>query len=208
MREFLATKAFGEKVNLDDPVMIKAISSNVAQYVTVKTFVNVLRALVVEELKPRLLNEGRQLSGTQPFPFSRPTCDSNKTVFNLVPCDNEFEKKFAKFLDGACDVTAFAKLPEPFGFAIEYTDAVSNLRYYEPDFVAVLSGGAHYLVETKGREDVDVAHKDRAALIWCENATMLTGTAWNYIKVPQKEFDKLEPTQFSDLLVFGNTRLI
>jgi len=72
----------------------------------------------------------------------------------------------------------------------------------------VLSDGAHYLVETKGREDVDVAHKDRAAQIWCENATLLTSTHWEYIKVPQKEFDKLEPTQFSDLLVFASARLI
>jgi type III restriction enzyme len=38
VREFLETKAFGEEVALDDPVMIKAISSNVAQYVTVKSF--------------------------------------------------------------------------------------------------------------------------------------------------------------------------
>lgn len=81
-------------------------------------------------------------------------------------------------------------------------------RDYEPDFVVVLSNRAHYLVETKGREDVDVAHKDRAAQIWCENATKLTDTAWGYIKVPQKEFDKLEPTPFSDLLVFAPARLI
>jgi len=208
VREFLETKAFGQKVNLDSPIMIEAISSNVAQYVTVKTFVEALRNLVVEELEPHLLNEGRKLSDTQPFPFSRPTCEASKTVFNLVPCDNEFEKKFAKFLEDASDVTAFAKLPEQFGFAIEYTDAVSNLRYYEPDFVAVLFNGAHYLVETKGREDVDVAHKDRAAQIWCENATLLTSTAWEYIKVPQKEFEKLEATQFSDLSVFANAKLI
>lgn len=208
VREFLEMKAFGVKVDLEDHAMIKAISTNVVQYVTVKTFVNALRALVVEELEPQLLNAGRKLSDTIPFPFSRPTLDAKKTVFNLVPCDNDFEKMFAKFLEGANDVAAFAKLPEPFGFAIEYTDAVSNLRYYQPDFVVVLSNGSHYLVETKGREDVDVAHKDRAAQIWCENATMLTGIAWDYIKVPQKELDKLQPTQFSDLLVFASARLI
>ena len=30
-------------------------------------------------------------------------------------------------------------------------------------------------METKGLEDVNVAGKDRAAHIWCENATRLTG---------------------------------
>ncbi len=36
VREFLETKAFGQRVNLNDPALIKAISSNVAHYVTVK----------------------------------------------------------------------------------------------------------------------------------------------------------------------------
>ncbi len=44
VREFLETRAFGEPVDLDEPAMIKAISTNVAQYVTVKTFVKALRA--------------------------------------------------------------------------------------------------------------------------------------------------------------------
>ena len=95
-----------------------------------------------------------------------------------MPCDNEFEKEFAQFLQNADDVERFAKLPEQFGFAIEYTDSAGNLRYYEPDFVAVTSDGTHYIVETKGLEDVNVAHKDRAAQFWCENATKLTGKPW------------------------------
>ena len=203
MREFLETRAFGEPVDLDDPVILQAINTNVAQYVTVQTFVKALRPLVVEELEPRLIDEGRRLSETRPFPYSRPTLPASKTVFNLTPCGNEFEKAFAKFLEDAPDVARFAKLPEAFGFAIEYTDASNNLRYYEPDFVAVTATGVHYLVETKGREDVDVANKDRAAVLWCENATRLTEVEWQYIKVPQKEFEKLQPDEFSDLLVFA-----
>ena len=207
VREFLQTRAFGEEVNLDEPAMIKAISSNVAHYVTVKAFVAALRGLVVEELSPRLVRADRKLSETAPFPYSRKTLDAPNTVFNLVTCENGFEYDFARFLKDASDVAAFAKLPEQFGFAIEYTDAVGNLRYYEPDFVARLTDGAHYLAETKGREDVDVAHKDRAAQIWCENATLLTGTDWRYLKVPEKEFKKLQPTEFGDLAVFGAGRL-
>jgi type III restriction enzyme len=201
VREFLETKAFGERINLDDPAWLKAISSNVAQYVTVQTFVKALRALIVQELEPKLIHAGRKLSETPPFPYSRSTLNARKTVFNRVPCDNEFEKRFAQFLENARDVLAFAKLPEQFGFSIEYTDSVGNLRYYEPDFVAVLSNGSHYLIETKGREDPDVSHKDHAARLWCENATRLTSTSWAYLKVLQSEFEGLLPTEFSDLLV-------
>src|SRR5437764_7710106 len=103
VREFFEHTAFGERVELDGAAMVKAIGSNVAQYVTVKTFVEALRKLVVEELQPQLLNAGRPLSETQPFPWSRPTLTAAKCIYNLVPCDNEFEKEFAKFLQSVGD---------------------------------------------------------------------------------------------------------
>ena len=37
---------------------------------------------------------------------------------------------------------------------------------------------------------------------WCENATMLTGTEWSYLKVPQKDFEGLQADEFADLMVF------
>jgi len=44
-----------------------------------------------------------------------------------------------------------------------------------------------------------VARKDAAATLWCENATALTGTTWRYLKVPQRDFAKLQPADISDL---------
>ena len=201
VREFLEKKAFGATVNLNEPGMVKAIGSNVAQYVTVKTFVDALGKLVVEQLQPQLLHAGRPLSETPPFPWSRPTLAAQKCVFNLVPCDNDLERDFAQFLQNAGDVERFAKLPPQFGFAIEYMDNMSNLRYYEPDFVAATADAVHYIVETKGLEDVNVINKDRAAQLWCENASSLTGKPWAYLKVRQKEFTSLQPSSFIDLLV-------
>ncbi len=201
VREFLETKAFGERVDLDDPVIIKAISNKVVHYVTVKTFVQALRSLVVEQLEPELRNAGRKLSETSPFPWSRPTVSASRTVFNLVACDNKFEVEFSEFLEDAADVWAFAKVPELFGFAIEYTDSAGNLRYYRPDFVVAASDKSFWVVETKGREDVDVRFKDLAAKIWCENATLLTEKEWKYLKVPEDEFKQLQPDEFADLSV-------
>ena len=154
---------------------------------------------------PKLVST-RRLSETPAFPFSRPVFPARKTVYNLVACSNNFEDEFARFLQAARDVQAFAKLPSQFGFTIEYTDSKTSLRYYEPDFVAVLDHGGHRLIETKGREDPDVAHKDRAAGLWCENATLLTGQDWQYLKVPQAGFEKLQPDSFSDLVPFMQPR--
>jgi type III restriction enzyme len=208
VREFLETKAFGEPVTLNEPAMIKAISSNVAQYVTVKTFVEALRKMVIAELEPQLLHTGRPLSETPPFPWSRATFAADKCIFNLVPCDNEFEKEFAKFLQSAPDVQRFAKLPEQFGFAIEYTDSGGNLRYYEPDFIVLCSDGIHYIVETKGLEDTNVANKDRAAQLWCENTTRLADNPWSYLKVLQTAYKQLQPTRFEDLFVLDQKKLL
>lgn len=208
VREFLETKAFGAPVELNEPAIIKAISSNVAQYVTLKTFVEALRKLVISELEPQLLHAGRPLSETVPFPWSRATLVADKSIFNLVPCENEYEKEFARFLQKAEDVQRFAKLPEQFGFTIEYTDNMGNLRFYEPDFVVLTSDGTHFIAETKGLEDVNVANKDRAAQLWCENTTSLTGKPWAYVKVLQTAYKQLQPTRFEDLLVLDQKKLL
>jgi type III restriction enzyme len=76
------------------------------------------------------------------------------------------------------------------------------LRYYYPDFVVKTETGEMWLVETKGQESLEVAFKDRAAQMWFENATILTGQQWRYVKVPQKEYLKLQPVEFADLLTF------
>src|SRR6266480_4859461 len=79
---------------------------------------------------------------------------------------------------------------------------VANLRYYEPDFVAVLDNGDHYIIETKGREDPDVPRKDKAAVLWCQYASDLTNVKWQYLKIPYKDFTRLQPSDFADLDVF------
>jgi len=202
VREFLEHKAFGHRVDLEDPAVVKAISTQMAHYVCVSIFKKALQELTIEEQKPELLEPARMLSACQPFPWSRPVWEGQKCIFNLVPCDNDFEREFAKFLDNAGDVAGFAKLPRAFGFTIEYTDSNMNLRNYEPDFVAIDKSGVHWLLESKGQENLDVQRKDVAAIRWCENATALTGEQWKYLKVPQKEFEALQPSRLSDLRAF------
>ena len=200
--EFFENRAFGERVDLYSPVIVEAMNHRIAGYVVLDVFTRVLKDKIVEQLEPTIEGENRQLSSMQPFAFSRPVLEARKCVFNLVPCDNDFEYEFAKFLESAKDVVAFSKLPQQFGFSIEYTDNNANLRYYYPDFVVKNEFGEMWLVETKGQESLEVAFKDRAAKMWCENATKLTGEQWRYVKVPQKEYVKLQPVEFYDLLTF------
>lgn len=66
-----------------------------------------------------------------------------------------------------------------------------------------IAGGNIRFVETKGREDTGVANKDRAAAVWAESATQLTGQKWEYIKILQTKLNDLQPTEFSDCAYMG-----
>ena len=206
VREFFEQKAFGHTADMTDHEVVKAMSTPVAHYVCVDVFSKALKKMTITEQEPKLLEPERMLSSCQPFPWSRQVWEGVKTVFNLVPCDNGFERDFARFLDNASDVESFSKLPQPFGFSIEYTDGGMNLRSYYPDFVAVDQQGTRWLLESKGAETEDVAHKDAAATQWCENATQLSGTKWQYLKVPQKAFELLQPNRLQELKALAPAR--
>jgi type III restriction enzyme len=202
--EFFEHKAFGKSVDLNDKNVILAISSKIASYVVIKEFEKALREIVIEHKEPQLLSANRLLSTTPPFPTSKKILEAKKTIFNYTPCDNDFEYAFAKFLDKSEDIKAFVKLPEQFGFCIQYTDTVANIRNYFPDFIAIVDDNTNWIIETKGREDIEVRLKDNAAINWCKTATELTKGNWKYIKVPQKEFEQLHPDSFEELLAVLN----
>lgn len=203
LREFFELRFFDGRVDLDDIRVVRFMATPLTSHLTVKTFAKALRAVAVEEQAPRMLAPERWLSTCPPFPWSHLVHEAQKTPFNLVACDNEYERSFSRFLETATDVAAFAKLPMKFGFAIEYLDGAGSLRLYHPDWVARLTSGTCFLLETKGLVGVEVEQKDHAARQWCENATTLSGTKWKYRRVDQRAYEKLAPKYFSDLSALG-----
>ena len=81
---------------------------------------------------------------------------------------------------------------------------MANIRNYYPDFIAISADKSNWIIETKGREDIEVRMKDNAAINWCNTATQLTGENWQYIKVLQKEFEQLHPDNYEELLAAIN----
>ena len=203
VRDFLKYAAFGREVDLDSPQIRAAISKPLTQMLTIRVFSDALQEKLVQPQQPTLEGPGRRLSEVKPFTWSQIAPPCRKTIFNQVPCDNQFEADFARFLDQASDVVLFSKLPIQFGFAIPYIDTRGNSRNYYPDFVVVDKDKVSYVVETKGLEDVEVPKKDRSAAIWAEQATMLTGQEWRYVKVLQADFQELAPASFADCASWG-----
>ena len=73
-----------------------------------------------------------------------------------------FELSFAAFLEGAPDVSAFAKNYLAVGFKLDYVKADGDLSNYTPDFIVRTTDGTVWIVETKGREEIDVPAEDGA----------------------------------------------
>jgi len=106
----LRAKAFGRDVQLSSSPVLQALNEARVFVITNKVFLKLLRSKLTEERQPVIENIGRLLSTTPPFPFSSKITEARHTLFDLTPCGNEYEQSFARFLDAATDVKAFANL--------------------------------------------------------------------------------------------------
>jgi len=199
VKKYVVEKLFSEKVDLDDPRVLYQLSSPEVQQRLIKLFVDAFKDLTFVEREPEK-SDYIKLSDTRPFVWSRLVYSARRCIFNYVPCDNELERDFARFLDRAEDVYAFSKIVPKVGFFIEYRDSDGNLRLYYPDFIALLNNDDRWVIETKGREDIDVEFKDKRAILWCEDASRLTKKKWSYIRVDQKYFEKYNFKSVNELV--------
>lgn len=204
VRKYVSDRFFGEVVDLASPVVARTLARAEVASPLVQTLAEALGKHTSEEQKMEIKPEPIRLSDTRTFIWRRQITDAKKTIFNHVPCFNQFEADFAEFLDRAGDVAAFAKLAEWFtGFALEYLSSTGSVRLYYPDFLAKvqdLKGTTMWLVETKGWEDAEVSRKDAHAEWWCAQVSKQGRTSWKYAKVPYRTFQSVQLRTFSGLV--------
>ncbi len=211
VQQFIEHKLYGKTIDLSDPQIVKMISSPLVSSVVTRFFIKQLRPYKVEQHDATPQFELKPLSATAPFVWGKDAVAARHSVFNLTVVGNDLERRFAEFLDLAPDVQAFAKIPDQFGFSIEYTDGSISLRHYFPDFVArqvapdAPGGFIYWLIETKGLEGPEVPFKDRRAKIWAQQATALTRAQWRFLKVPDKQFKKAKPPTLAELAILVET---
>ncbi len=189
VKKYVVEKLFTEEISLDDPRVLYKLSSPVVQEKLIDLMVGAFKDLTFKEREPKKTDRIR-LSDMRPFVWSKLVYPANRCIFNYVPCDNDFEVDFAKFLDRAEDVKSFSSLHK-IGFFMEYRDSKGNFHpAYHPDFILETEKGEFFIIETKGRVDVDVQAKDNRAKVWCEDASQLTGSKWLFLRVNQDEFER------------------
>ena len=167
--------------------------------------------LTVERRTIEFENAEFKLSETKPFSWRRnlPPLEARKTVFNFVATYNDYERRFAEFLDGAKDIERFASLgtteqgESGSQFRVDYLKPSGAIGFYYPDWVAVQNtkdGEVYWIIETKGRVWEDTESKDKAMENWCKRVTEATGDDWRYQRVNQTDFDSCRATSLEDLI--------
>ena len=204
MREHLFTPS---PVNLEDPVVLRNLSEPDAGKILYDSFKTAMNALTIQEKGTVRIEDRIRLRQTRPFRTEhRPFLAAKKSVFTKIvgePHAGGFELSFAAFLETAPDVAAFAKNYLAVGFKLEYVKADGDLSTYTPDFIIRTADGIVWIIETKGREELDLPQKMSRLAQWCADATTASaedgGTTYRFIYVDQASFEKHPPKTFAAL---------
>ncbi len=210
VREYVATRCFGHAVDLDAERLRSHIARPELQEGIAKYLARRIAKLTVEHRAIEFERLDFRLSETKPFSWRRnlPPLEAKKTVFNYVATYNDFERRFAEFLDRASDVLRFSSLgtteqgESGTQFRVDYLKPSGAIGFYYPDWVVVqeIDGGeVNWIIETKGRAWEDTAAKDDAMRIWCERISVGIGAVWRFKRIDQSDFDRARPSRLADL---------
>ncbi|MBJ7900240.1 MAG: restriction endonuclease subunit R [Cyanobacteria bacterium RI_101] len=214
IQTFLEEILFEQKTTLFDTALVARLAdSDVGEHLRA-VFVPLIRSRATTSEERLTVEPPKSLNAWKPFQVTlserRPALEAAKTLFNLVTCNRELEVAVAKFCDRAPDVAAFAKNAGSQCLRIDYLANGDRLAFYTPDFFVRTIDGHYYLVETKGREDRDVPLKAKAAIAWCEAASLAPlsqvgrgaggeGIQWSYLYIPQGVFERMAGDTLAEL---------
>jgi type III restriction enzyme len=217
VRDFMREHLFSPSpVNLEDPVVLRNLSEPDAGKTLYDAFKKAINALTVQETGTTRIEDRIRLRDMRPFRTDyRAHLTATKCLFNKIvgePNSGGFELRFAAFLEDAPDVRAFAKNYLAVGFKLDYVKANGDLANYVPDFIVRDTGGTIWLVETKGREELDLPQKMARLKQWCADATDALADAdedifplaerpvgYAFVFVDQTSFEKHVPKTFAAL---------
>ena len=170
VRKYVATRCFGKTLDLEGKAVRSHLARQELQEGIARHLARKISELTIERRAIEFDKADFRLSQTKHFSWRRnlPPLEATKTVFNYVATYNNFERRFAEFLDKrAADVLRFAALgtteqgESGTQFRIDYLKPSGAIGFYHPDWVVVQNtaeGEVNWIVETKGRvwEDTEI----------------------------------------------------
>ena len=146
---------------------------------------------------------GSSFANTRPFLVKEQAfLVPKKSIFNKIVGDSSFELDVAAFLDGCPDIISFVKNSQSTSFRIEYQNADGSIANYIPDFIVKETENIVWVIETKGREDLDDPLKWERLKQWCRDASIHDeeGRAFSPLFVRKEDWERYQPALFQDLV--------
>ncbi|MBI4517930.1 MAG: DEAD/DEAH box helicase family protein [Deltaproteobacteria bacterium] len=197
LKRFMQAHLFDRPVDLDDLDVLRNLSEVEATRAILETFKAAVNALTVQDKGTTEIRDSIKLSKTRPFIVNdQPYIVPRRSIFNKV-VGNAFELEFAAFLDGCDDIIGFVKNSQSTGFRIEYRAADGGIRNYYPDFVVKETETDVWVIETKGREDIEDPRKWERLGQWCVDATAKEqARRFRPLFVRQEQWEQYRPKTF------------
>jgi type III restriction enzyme len=206
VKEFVSNYLFTQKVNLEDLNILKNFSELEATKTIRETFKKEINNLTIKDAGDAEIKNYIKISNSRPFVVhDNAYLIPKKSVFNKIVGDSHFELEFADFLEKCDDVISFTKNYYEIHFKIDYRNADGVISYYYPDFFVKTDNKTVYIIETKGREDLDDPLKIKRLEQWCIDANnRQKKIQYKMLYIKQENWEKYQPKNFKDLLdIFG-----
>ncbi|MEI6171253.1 MAG: type III restriction endonuclease subunit R, partial [bacterium] len=202
VKDFVRNELFDRPVELESPNTLRNLSEVAATKTLIDTFKKAINALTVQDKGDAEIRDTIKLRQTRPFVAKEQGyLVPKKSVFNRIIGDSPLELRFASFLEDCADVVSYAKNYLAVHFKLDYVNADGDVANYYPDFLVKLSSKRVVVVETKGREDVDVPLKMVRLRQWCEDINRVqSDVAYDFVYVDEESFEKYRPTSFRQLV--------
>jgi type III restriction enzyme len=123
-------------------------------------------------------------------------------IFNKTVCDNQFEEEIANLLARSKQIISFAKNPtrKPGAFKVEYQTSDGGIADYYPDFIVKQTDHDIWIIEAKGREDLEDPHKWERLKQWCADATARDGErTFRALFIHEQDWEKYHVKTFKEL---------
>jgi len=198
VQDFVRDELFGKKVDLEDPNTVRNLSELEARRTIEETFKKAINSLTVVDRGQAEIRNTIKISQARPFVSEHNQyLTPKKSVFNKIVGDSMLELEFAKFLDDCDDIVSFAKNYLEIQFRIDYQNADGSIAYYYPDFLVKVDSKTVYVIETKGREDLDDPRKIARLEQWCKDANeQQKKIHYDMLYVKQDDWEKYHPRSF------------
>jgi type III restriction enzyme len=198
VKVFVQDELFGETVELESPNTIRNLSELVATKTVLDSFKKAINDLTVRDKGNAEIRDRIKLREVRPFVAKNQSyLVPKKSVFNRIIGDQGFELAFASFLENCDDIISFAKNYFAVNFKLDYVKADGDVSSYYPDFIVKVRNDLVVIVETKGREEIDLPQKMARLKQWCEDINdAQSDVKYDFIYVDEEGFKKFIPNSF------------